>query len=67
MSGPPPLPEVRETIGLTPGGEVTDFERFATALARQPEPHGTGRRVLVVLLGALAVGMAVMAAAIRFG
>ncbi|MBM0239415.1 SDR family oxidoreductase [Micromonospora sp. ATA32] len=38
VSGPPPLPEVPETIGLTVAGQVADLDRLAGALARAPRP-----------------------------
>ncbi|SCG80660.1 hypothetical protein GA0070609_6567 [Micromonospora echinaurantiaca] len=65
VSPPPPLPEVSETVGLTAGGQVADFERFAEAVARDRAVAGPagGRarrsrhRVLVFLLAVLALGM----------
>ena len=73
VSAPPPLPEVPETIGLTAAGQVADFERLASAIARRPDQRGPAllvhhpaqrgwrRWVLVVVLGALALGMVVVA------
>jgi hypothetical protein len=79
VSGPPPLPEVRETIGLTVAGQVADFERLADALARQPRPDlvrpvssdparpGRRRWLLVALFGALALVMIAVVLLGRFG
>ncbi|WP_446217052.1 hypothetical protein [Micromonospora sp. IBHARD004] len=73
VSDPPPLPDVPQTIGLTPAGQVADLERLAIAIARQPgrtgpaplvrDPaqHGRRRWVLVALFGALALGMVAVA------
>ena len=69
VSAPPPLPEVPETIGLTAAGQVADFERLASAIARRPDrrapallvhdppQRGWRRWVLVVVFGALTLGM----------
>ncbi|MEV6813471.1 hypothetical protein [Micromonospora sp. NPDC051296] len=73
VSAPPPLPEVSETIGLTAAGQIADLERLAGAIARRPDQRGSAplvhdpaqrgwrRRVLVVVFGALALGMVAVA------
>ncbi|MGS2613314.1 hypothetical protein ACVCAH_02065 [Micromonospora sp. LZ34] len=57
VSAPPPLPEVSETVGLTAGGQVADFERFTDALVRAQaaprpadgRPRRSRHRVLAVM------------------
>ncbi|MEH0820919.1 MULTISPECIES: hypothetical protein [unclassified Micromonospora] len=53
VSGPPPLPEVEETIGLTAGGQVQDFSRLADGLTGSGPTRGNG--VLLAVLIVLAV------------
>jgi hypothetical protein len=67
VSDPPPLPEVRETIWLTPAGGVAGYEQLASAIARHPAQHRRRRWVLVALFGALAVGMVAVAVMSRVG
>jgi hypothetical protein len=62
VTPPRPLPEVRETNWLTPGGEVAGFTQLADALARDdavsgrlPARRPTRHRLLVSLLALFAL------------
>ncbi|SCE69774.1 hypothetical protein GA0074696_0295 [Micromonospora purpureochromogenes] len=59
VSGPPPLPEVAETVGLTAAGQVQDISRFAEGMTRSGPTRGNG--ALLAVLSVLAVLVIVFA------
>ncbi|MGN9803008.1 hypothetical protein [Micromonospora sp. L32] len=55
VSGPPPLPEVEETVGLTAAGQVQDFSRFADGMIRSGPTRGNGALLAVLIVLAVLV------------
>ncbi|MEH1057071.1 hypothetical protein V6U89_17950 [Micromonospora sp. CPCC 206171] len=58
-SGPLPLPEVEETVGLTAAGQVQDISRFADGMTRSGPTRGNGALLAVlIVLAVLVIGSA---------
>ncbi|MBQ0895608.1 hypothetical protein KBX37_21330 [Micromonospora sp. U56] len=55
VSGPPPLPEVEETVGLTAAGQVQDFSRFADGMTRSGPRRGNGALFAILIVLAVLV------------